>query len=148
MLRRALAVSIGLTALAAPTVALADSHRPSGPAIGCAPRLFGDPFSRTELFFGLSRSNGPEITDAQFDSFVDGVITERFPDGLTVLDGSGQFRNASGVTIEEPSRLVILLYPPGDPTSSDRIEEIRRKYKKRFDQESVLRVDEASCVSF
>jgi hypothetical protein len=84
--------------------------------------LFGDPFSRTELFFGLSRSNGPEITDARFDNFVDGVITERFPDGLTVLDGSGQFRNASGVTIEEPSRLVILLYPPGDPTSSDRIE--------------------------
>ena len=139
----------GLGALAAPMVAqtaLAGSPAdPEHPAAACP---FGDRFARTELFFGLSRANGPEITDQQFDNFVDRVITERFPDGLTVLDGEGQFRDASGATIEEPSRLVILLYSPDDPTSSERIEQVRNRYKKRFDQQSVLRVDEASCVSF
>jgi hypothetical protein len=152
ILRHAIAASVGLSAFAAPMVAqaaLTDTHRPSEPAGGCAAFFAGDEgFSRTELFFGLSRDKGPNITDAQFDNFVDHVISDRFPDGLTVLDGSGKFKNAAGKTIEEPSRLVILLYPPGDPTSSDRIEDIRARYKKRFDQESVLRVDDETCVSF
>jgi hypothetical protein len=151
ILRHAVAASIGLSALAAPMVAQAalTDHHPSQPAGGCTALFAGDQeFSRTELFFGLSRANGPDITEAQFDGFVDHVISDRFPDGLTVVDGTGKFKNAAGKTIEEPSRLVILLYPPGDPTSSDRIEDIRTRYKKRFDQESVLRVDDETCVSF
>ena len=50
--------------------------------------------------------------------------------------------------MREGSVFVILLYPADDTGSSTRIEEIRESYRKTFVQESVLRVDGESCVSF
>ncbi len=43
---------------------------------------------------------------------------------------------------------VILLYPLADPDSDWRIEEIRSAYRDHFQQESVLRIDDQSCVTF
>ena len=107
----------------------------------------GDPFLRTELFFGLSRPAG-EVTEEEFQQFLAEHITPRFPDGLTVVTGLGQFRNASGDIIQERSKLVILLYPPDQTHASKRIERIREEYKTLFQQESVLRADSRECVSF
>jgi hypothetical protein len=76
------------------------------------------------------------------------IITPRFPDGLTVVTGLGQFRNASGTIIQERSKLVILLYPPHQAKASGRIERIQEEYKTLFQQESVLRADSRECVSF
>lgn len=113
----------------------------------CERRLDGDLFSRTELFFGLSRPDGSEITEEEFQAFVDAEVTPRFPDGLTLLTGSGQFRNSDGDIIQEGSKLLILLYPYSRQSSA-LVEQIRSAYKDEFQQESVLRVDEQSCVSF
>jgi Protein of unknown function (DUF3574) len=105
-------------------------------------------FSRTELFFGLSRPGGV-ITEADFKSFVDVAVTPRFPDGLTVLSGVGQFRDSSGTIIVEGAKQMILLYPRGDRDAADKkIEQIRSDYKRAFQQQSVLRTDDVSCVSF
>jgi hypothetical protein len=109
---------------------------------------FGDPFARTDLYFGLSREDGPPVTDRQFDAFVDAVVTPRFPDGLTLFRARGQFKNAAGDIVEEGSRVIVLLYGADDRSASVRVEQIRSKYKVRFHQESVLRVDDRSCVSF
>jgi Protein of unknown function (DUF3574) len=54
----------------------------------------GDPFLRTELFFGLSRPEG-EVTEEEFQQFLAEHITPRFPDGLTVVTGLGQFRTTT-----------------------------------------------------
>ena len=108
----------------------------------------GDLFVRTELFFGLGRAEGPDVTEAEFRQFLAKNITPRFPDGLTELTGRGQFRLASGVIIREPSKLVILLYPPKQEDADKNIEQIREEYKEAFDQESVLRTDSVACVSF
>lgn len=118
-----------------------------GGATGFNACQIGELFARTELYFGRSSPNGP-VTDAQWQWFLDDVITPRFPDGLTVLMGKGQFKNQSGVIEQEDSVLVILLYPFQDSRSHGRIERIREIYKKRFAQQSVLRVDSTECVSF
>ena len=107
----------------------------------------GDLFLRTELFFGLSKPDG-EVTEEEFQQFLAQHITPRFPEGLTVVTGLGQFRNASGIIIQERSKLVILLYPPDQAHASRRIERIREEYKTLFQQESVLRADSRECVSF
>lgn len=113
----------------------------------CRHRLHGDLFTRTELFFGLSRASGETVSEEQFQEFIDNEITPRFPDGLTLLSGTGQFRSGNGTIVKEGSKLLILLYRSGK--HSDRaVEEVRDAYKGAFQQESVLRVDEASCVSF
>lgn len=113
----------------------------------CEHVIKGEIFARTELLFGLSRADGPDITEQEFQDFVDQQVTPRFPDGLTVLTGNGQFRDSTGTIIQEGSKLLILLYP----FSKDRsalVNEVREEYKAAFQQESVLRIDEHSCVSF
>ena len=104
-------------------------------------------FARTELFFGTAKPDGTAVTDEDFSAFLDEQITPRFPDGLTLLKGDGQFRLASGEIIKEESFLLILLYPlQGFKDSSARIESIRELYKSEFQQESVLRVDDPLAV--
>jgi hypothetical protein len=113
----------------------------------CKHQLEGEIFFRTELYFGLSRANGPAITEEEFQRFIDTAVTPRFPDGLTLLSGNGQFRDSTGAIVQEGSKLLILLYS-FSPEASQSIEAIREEYKKEFQQQSVLRVDEQSCVSF
>jgi hypothetical protein len=104
-------------------------------------RFVGERFARTELFFGSARPGG-EVSVAEFQQFLDECVTPRFPDGLTMVTGLGQFRGADGVPIEERAMLLILLYPDEAlRESSKRIEEIREAYKQIFQQESVLRTD-------
>jgi Protein of unknown function (DUF3574) len=112
----------------------------------CKHVLHGELFARTELFFGLSRPGGV-VTEGEFQAFVDNRITPRFPDGLTLLSGKGQFRDSTNVIIQEGTKLLILLYPFSKARSAD-VEQIRTDYKEAFQQQSVLRVDEQSCVSF
>ena len=108
-------------------------------------------FVRTELFFGTSRPDGTFVSEEQWRQFIDTEVTPRFPEGLTILTGAGQFRQTNGILTREPSVLLILLYPLKAWHSSDRkIEEIRRSYKLAFQQQSVLRVDDRlpESVSF
>jgi hypothetical protein len=102
---------------------------------------------RTELYFGTSKPNG-EVTDAEFATFVDSEVTKRFPDGLTLLTGYGQFRTANGTLIREKSHVLILFYGLRVQDANQKIQEIRRLYKDAHGQESVLRVDTFSLVSF
>jgi Protein of unknown function (DUF3574) len=133
---------------AEPTPARTDAER--GTVISekqfCEQRLAGDFWMKTELYFGLSKPNG-QVSEEEFNNFVDSAVTPRFPDGLTLLRARGQFRDASGDVVEEGSRLLILLYPFSG-TSSRAVDAIREDYKLAFQQQSVLRVDEKSCISF
>ena len=103
-------------------------------------------FVRTELFFGTAKPIGA-VTEEEFRVFVDAEVTPRFPDGLTVIKGDGQFRGEDDVLVKEQSFVLILLYPSdGFLTSSREIDRIRELYKQQFDQESVLRVDDPFLV--
>ncbi len=141
-----------------PAAALADPWRHGGAATAGeraaepVPRharcpAGAEPFARIELFFGLSRPGGV-ITDEEFKAFVDARVTPRFPDGLTLLSGSGQFREASGAIVAEGSKLLILLVPGRSAPINEKVEAIRSDYRLQFQQQSVLRADAASCVSF
>ena len=106
-------------------------------------RFEASPFIRTELYFGRNKPDGAEVSLKDFDEFLSGFVTERFPDGLTVLTGRGQFLDSDGEVERERSVVLILLYPVSARNEkSVKIEEIRDEYKKRFLQQSVLRVDD------
>ena len=107
-------------------------------------KLFqASPFIRTELYFGRNKPDGTEVSRKEFDKFLSGFVTERFPDGLTVLKGNGQFLNSEGDVERERSVVLILLYSvTARNEKSIKIEEIREEYKTRFRQQSVLRVDD------
>ena len=100
-----------------------------------------------QLFFGRSIGDAPAVSEAAFRAFVDQEISPRFPDGLTVLDGGGQWRGKEDRPIREASKVVMIVLPNGRE-ASDRIEAVREAYKAKFHQESVLLVTAAACVSF
>jgi hypothetical protein len=104
------------------------------------------PFVRSELFFGTAKPTGV-VSEEEFRVFIDEVVTPRFPDGLTVQKGDGQFRGDDDIIIKEESFVLILLYPYETfSESSEKIQYIRDLYKTQFDQESVLRVDDPFVV--
>ena len=107
----------------------------------------GNLFHRTELYFGRNRPGG-EVSEEQFQHFLQVEVTKRFPDGLTLLDGLGQFLDSSGTIVKEKSKLLILFYPLNAREADRRSEDIRSAYKGQFQQESVLRVDTLERVSF
>ena len=87
------------------------------------------------------------VSDEEWESFLSDVVTPLFPDGFTIIGGRGQYREASGTIAKEPSHVLVFLYRKGDrKTASASVERIRAEYKKRFAQESVLRVDITKSV--
>ena len=46
-----------------------------------------------ELFFGRNIKGRQPLTDAEWAEFAVQTITPNFPDGFTVFDGEGQWRN-------------------------------------------------------
>ena len=112
---------------------------------GCSPDAAA--MRRLELVFGLSRTGRIDVSEGEWTQFLEQEVTPRFPDGLTVLAGSGQWRNAQGSVIREPSRLLLIWAKPA-PDLDSRITAIREAWKAAHRQESVLRADGLSCVSF
>ncbi|MEG4586367.1 DUF3574 domain-containing protein [Microcoleus sp. MOSTC5] len=102
---------------------------------------------KDELYFGLTKPEGETISEAEWQEFVKAVITPRFREGLTVLEGSGQFLNSSGILIRENSKIVILIYE-SSREKNQAINEIIETYKRTFQQESVLRATSEVKVSF
>jgi len=115
------------------------------PALSC--RAPARAMTRLEMLFGTARPNGPPISDEEWAAFVDAEVTPRFPDGLTVLRGPGQWRDRDGVVSREQSHILVIWHEPTSRHETD-IETIRLAYTSRFDQESVMRVEGWSCVSF
>ena len=98
------------------------------------------------LYFGTAKPDGV-VDEVEWRRFLDDWVTPRFPDGLTVLHASGQWRGADGKIVEEPSRVLYLVHS-GDAANELKVEEIAGEYKRRFQQEAVLRTRGAVCVSY
>ncbi|MBK7975492.1 MAG: DUF3574 domain-containing protein [Deltaproteobacteria bacterium] len=102
---------------------------------------------RDTLYFGRNKPSGGVIADDEWKRFLDEVVTPRFPDGLTVLEATGQWKGKSGVVEQERSEVVTLLHAP-DEASTNAVRDIAAEYKRRFGQEAVLRERTATCARF
>jgi hypothetical protein len=99
-------------------------------------------YTKTELYFGLSKPDGGNITNEEFAAFADTVISTVFPEGFSIINLNGKwFDPEKQQTISEESRLVIRLSKMNDDVSAN-IDTIRAKYKRYFNQQAVLRVDQ------
>lgn len=107
----------------------------------------GDVMMQTTLWFGMNKSKGGIVSSSEWQQFVDNDVTPRFKDGLSVYDAKGQWPDENGKIVRENSKALILIHNP-DNSSSVSINELRDTYKKRFGQQSVIRVDSLICVSF
>ncbi len=88
------------------------------------------------------------ITRQAWRRFLDQEVTPRFPDGFTVFDAAGQWRDrVRGTIVREPSR-VLLIALPDTPGNRKRLRLVAEAYKRRFKQQSVGTILRPGCVSF
>jgi len=99
---------------------------------------------RTTLYFGMSRPTGA-VSELEWQLFLRDEVTPRFPDGLTVWDAQGQWKGKNG-TEQERSKVLLLVHPDTTAARTSLLELIER-YRKKFDQESVLWETARVCVA-
>jgi hypothetical protein len=117
----------------------------TSPAPGCA---VGDTvLVRETLYFGRNRPGGGTVSDAEWRAFLAEVVTPRFPLGLTVQEATGQWKGANGSVEQEQSEIVTLFHPD-DEAGKRSVHDIALEYKRRFQQEAVLRERTPTCARF
>jgi hypothetical protein len=107
---------------------------------------FADPSSgvvETTLYFGLERPDGGNVSERDWTRFLAEVVTPRFPDGLTIIDAYGQWRDpalADAPLVREATRVVIVVHD-ATPESVAALAEIKTDYMDRFGQKSVFHTE-------
>ena len=101
------------------------------------------PMLEIELLLGRGGAS-----DARWRAFLAREVTPRFPDGLTVYDTTGQWRDPARNTIVRERSRVLRIIIPDDAPVQDKIEAIAAAYRQQFSQKSVGIVMRPACVSF
>jgi hypothetical protein len=103
------------------------------------------PQLRTTLYFGLARPKG-SVSELEWQVFLRDEVTSRFPEGLTVWDADGQWRNAGGSIDHENSKVLLLVHPDTAAARAS-VQAVIERYRKTFEQESVLWETARVCVA-
>lgn len=100
---------------------------------------------RTTLSFGLGRPKGT-VSELEWQIFLRDEVTPRFPGGLTPWDAQGQWRRSEGRIGHERTKLLLLVHSD-TPAARDSLQAVIARYRKAFDQESVLRETARVCAA-
>jgi hypothetical protein len=101
-----------------------------------------------ELMFGRDIGHGVGVSEAEWQRFVARELVSRFPDGLTIIDAIGQWRDRdSGKIVHEPSKHVEIVLP-GNKDDDARLDAVVTAYKRTFHQHSVGVILRPACVAF
>ena len=103
------------------------------------------PQVRTTLYFGSARPKG-SVSELEWQLFLRDEVTARFPDGLTVWDAEGQWRAPQGAIEHERTKVLLLVH--GDTAAARAsVLAVIERYRKVFDQQSVLWETAKVCVA-
>lgn len=114
----------------------------SAPKLAC-PRGQSE-IHTAQLFLGAKAP--ARLSDGDLRRFVEREVTPRFPDGVTVVDGGGQWKGAENTLMREAAKVLLIVLPAkGDGLT--RVEAVRAAYRTRFKQETVVVTPPPSCVA-
>jgi Protein of unknown function (DUF3574) len=100
---------------------------------------------RTTLYFGLARPKG-SVSELEWQVFLRDEVTTRFPEGLTVWEANGQWRRPDGEIDHERSKVLLLVHPD-TATARGAVQAVIGRYRKKFEQESVLWESSRVCIA-
>jgi len=116
----------------------------------CAPRVQPgslQPVVTERLYFGRNIGSTLGVTDSAWAAFVREVVDARL-DGFTFWAAEGAWRGSDGRPVREPSFVLELVHPERSARADSAIVAIIVEYKRRFKQESVMRVVTNGRASF
>jgi hypothetical protein len=98
--------------------------------------------------FGRNIGGKPGVSEAQWRAFLAREVTPRFPDGLTVFEAAGQWRDEKTKALVRERSKVVRIILPADAAADEKIAAIADAYIKQFKQDSVGIVRRPACVHF
>ena len=137
-------------ALAGISIALLIATTAGGNAQTADQSCHGDQQIRkvAELLFGRDVGHHLAVSNSDWMRFVARELTPRFPDGLTVGDVIGQWRDRQrGGIVREPSKRVEIVLP-GRADDEAKLDAVVAAYKHAFHQQSVGIIVRSACVAF
>lgn len=101
-----------------------------------------------ELLFGRDIAGQSPVSDEEWDAFAVRSLAVEFPDGFTVSDGIGNWRDPkSGAIVHEQSKIVQIVSPSSRGLAG-RLRRVIEAYRTQFHQESVGVITRAVCAAF
>ena len=101
-----------------------------------------------EVFFGRGIKGRESSTDTEWAEFAARTIAPNFPDGFTIFDGEGQWRNPQTGHIASDRTKILLVAVKREPGLAQRLSAVIDAYKERFHQQSVGIITRDSCAAF
>lgn len=117
----------------------------------CAPALQSSglqPVVTERLYFGRNIGNALAVSDSAWTVFVREVVSARLSTGFTFWTAEGEWRGSDGRPVREPSFVLEVVHAERSASADSAIVAIISEYKRRFRQESVLRVVTPGRASF
>jgi len=97
------------------------------------------------MYFGRDVPGGGFVNDADWAGFAEKVLTPAFPDGFTVYQALGQWRDpATGVVVREQSFVVESV----GALAAGKVDGVVQAYRRAFRQVSVGLVSADICAVF
>ena len=128
-----MAALLALAACAPPKMAPSTCAAPLKPAV------------EVSLYFGGEAGSGRAVSEAEWAAFMAEEVTPRFPDGLSVVDVAGQYREPSGRMVHEKTKLLIVVVFDS-PAHLAKVQAVIDAYNRRHNQNSVFRTEHAVCA--
>jgi hypothetical protein len=106
------------------------------------------PMIEAQLFFGRDVAGRAPVSDAQWRDFVASVIARNFPDGFTVSDGDGEWRDPISRKVVREQTKIVMIAAMRSPDLAKKLQDVSDAYRVRFHQQSVGMITHDVCASF
>jgi hypothetical protein len=118
------------------------------PAAQDCPRGAGHPSLLVNLYFGRDIKGRSPLTEVEWNTFVDTVVTPAVPGGFTIFNADGAWMDPiQHQTMRDPTK-VLQVALPDTPASMTAINRIRAAYQSRFHQQLVGLMTQRACAEF
>lgn len=98
-------------------------------------------YIRTEIYCGLSKPDGGVVSETEWQKFLNDTVTPVFKTGYSVMNAEGRWMDTQNrSTITEKTKIIVIIYQWNREIHSA-IDKIISTYKKRFQQQAVMRLD-------
>ena len=106
------------------------------------------PMIEAQLFFGRDIAGRAPVSDAEWADFVSAVIARNFPDGFTINEGDGEWRDPKSLKVVREQSKIVVIAATRSPAFAKKLQDVTDAYRARFHQQSVGVITHDVCASF
>ena len=108
----------------------------------------GSKYVRTELYYGAGMREERGDYKTVWNQYLDEIVTPRFPEGLTLIEATGQWRVKPGQKPRRSGTMILVLIHEATEDKLRKLDEIRSIWKERSGHRSVLKVTVPADIAY